>query len=90
MTALNDGFRQNGVPEEIRVRTDSERANQLWIPRAEYERDNWGELLRAVARDHQCLAVEIRNLELLTEIGLASEPVACGGGVLACSPTACP
>jgi pimeloyl-ACP methyl ester carboxylesterase len=87
--ALNAGFRQNQVPESIRVMAGDTSVRRLWIPRAEYQRENWGELFKAVAVDNRCLRVTVVQAERITELGLVAPPVACRGEVLACTPDAC-
>jgi pimeloyl-ACP methyl ester carboxylesterase len=87
--ALNDGFRQNQVPESIRIRAGDESLRRLWIPRGNYERENWGELFKAVAIDNRCLTVTIAESERSTELGFGATPIACGSEMLACTPDAC-
>lgn len=87
--ALNAGFRKNQVPESIRISPSHPDVRRLWIPRAEYERENWGDLFKAVAVDHPCLAVSVAASGGATELGLGAPPVSCAGDLLACSQEGC-
>jgi pimeloyl-ACP methyl ester carboxylesterase len=57
---LRRAYRDGHLPEEVRFSPSAEsKLLSLWIPKAEYRRDSWGELFQAVALDHPCLVVKI-------------------------------
>jgi pimeloyl-ACP methyl ester carboxylesterase len=93
---LREGFDEGRVPERVRFAADApESLASLWIPRAPYKRDNWGDLFRAVAATHACLDVRVTAPGREVELGLKGalkrcerkerrwsvcEPAACGAG----------
>lgn len=77
---LRRAYRDNRVPEEVRFSPTAESTmSQLWIPKAEYRRDSWGELFRAVASDHPCLGVNVVDPARLVELSQAGAVKSCGG-----------
>jgi len=75
---LQNAYRNDEVPEIVRFSPRAERVmSTLWIPSADYRRDSWGELFKAVAVDHSCLSVEIAEPGHVVELNQAGPVKAC-------------
>lgn len=86
---LRRAYREGRVPEEVRFAASAETTmSQLWIPKAQYRRDSWGELFEAVASDHPCLTVKVIDPARLVELGQAGAVKSCGAR-LVCSNIDC-
>ena len=69
------------VPEIVRFASTSERTiSKLWIPPVapDYEGASWGELLRNVAVDHPCLAVNVVGPDRVVELARRGPIKTCG------------
>ncbi len=86
---LQRGYRDDGVPEQIRFSPSAEsKLSSLWIPHADYRRDSWGELFQAVAVEHPCLAVKIIDPGRMVELDVGGQTRACHGRTI-CATTKC-
>jgi len=86
---LQNAYRIGTIPEQVRLSTPAHpKLSSLWIPQADYRRDSWGELLQAVAADHQCLAVKIIDPGRTVELDLGGPTRPCHRKTI-CAATKC-
>jgi hypothetical protein len=87
---LRDHYRDGSGAEQVRYAPGAEvTISRLWIPKADYRRDSWGELVQAVAVDEPCLGVRVDVSAGIAEVYSAGAVKSCGD-VNVCAGDQCP